>query len=236
MIGEWFTPRHRPVSMEFREGTNDWNTLASIFTSDEYGLADTYLSGVALDIGAYLGGVAIALVLDNPDLRVIAIEPVPDNARLTRANIERNGLGERIVLLEAGAAGPGQRTTSVAWDWHGAPTESEGIQAMLREHRFVGGSTLALDHPGATHTDIRVKAYSIAQLLRFAGVERFSYAKIDCEGCEVPFLTGDTDRIDVIVGEYHTPYITAAGIKALLPSHDVYAEEPGPAPFRAVLR
>lgn len=236
MIGDWLTPRGTPVAMEFREGTNDWNTLSSIFTNDEYELGLLHLDGVALDIGAYLGGVAVALAVDNPDLRVLAVEPVPDNARLTRANVARNGLAGRVLVIEGAADAPGTATSMVAWDWFGAPAESEGVQASIREHRFVGGSTLALDNPGRPHTDISVEAFSIARLAKIAGVERFCFCKIDCEGCEVPFLSEGAELVDLIVGEYHKPYIDPTGLRAMLPAHIVTAQEPGPGPFRAVLR
>src|SRR5881396_102281 len=114
MIGEWVTPRGAPVSMEFRDGTNDWNTLSIIFTNDEYGLRDLRLDGIALDVGAYLGGVAIALALDNPGLRVIAIEPVPDNGDLIERNITRNSVQDRVTLIR-GAVGRGGESTDVRY-------------------------------------------------------------------------------------------------------------------------
>jgi FkbM family methyltransferase len=237
MIGEWVTPRGAQVSMEFREDTTDWNTLSSIFTSDEYGLAELHLRGVALDVGAHLGAAAIALALDNPDLRVIAIEPVPDNARLLRANVARNGLMGRIVVIEAAASSRGATSEGVAWDWFGGDAESEGVQASIRAHRYIGGSTLALENPARPHTDIEVDAVSIAALLDLAGVERFSFVKIDCEGCEAKFLADDADKVDLIVGEFHPPYIDSAGIRALLPDHDVTVDRViGPGAFTAVIR
>src|SRR5690349_6287046 len=92
--------------MTIRDGSNDYNTLNACMTEDEYHLADFHGSGWAVDVGGYLGGVAISLALDNPELRVLVIEPVPDNIRLIRENIERNDLTERVTLIE-GAVGDG---------------------------------------------------------------------------------------------------------------------------------
>ena len=79
-LGPWTTPHGHPASFYYRAETNDWNTISSTMAPhDEYAIPSG-LSGVAVDLGAYLGSVAIGLALDNPDLRVIAVEPVPPNA------------------------------------------------------------------------------------------------------------------------------------------------------------
>src|SRR3972149_4108838 len=104
-VGEFRTPRGAPVVMHYRQGTNDWNTLNASMTEDEYGLRGEHLSGLVLDIGAYLGSVAIAMALDNPYSRVLAVEPGPDNARLARLNVARNSVQDRVVILHAAAGG-----------------------------------------------------------------------------------------------------------------------------------
>ncbi len=69
--------------MHYRTNTNDWNTIYASMVEDEYRIKDFYpLSGVALDIGAYVGSVGIALAIDNPSLHVICVEPVPGNIEL----------------------------------------------------------------------------------------------------------------------------------------------------------
>src|SRR3990167_4276023 len=100
------TPRGRPVTMWVRDGTNDWNTLASCLNEDEYGLRDLHLDGEALDIGAYTGGVTVALAVDNPNLHVTAIEPVPGNVYLLFRNLEATDLSERVTVYQP-AAGDG---------------------------------------------------------------------------------------------------------------------------------
>src|SRR5256885_2059950 len=84
----WTTPRGNGLSITYREGTSDWNTISSCLTHDEYGLRDLHVSGLALDIGAHVGAVTLALLADNADLRVIALEPVPDNVDLLKRNVE----------------------------------------------------------------------------------------------------------------------------------------------------
>lgn len=97
------------------------------------------LGGLVADVGANIGVYACAGGARMPSGRLIAFEPVPENLGHLRANIERNGLGERVevagtaVGAEAGSlelhlsaeqsgkhsadvrnAGPGGRSVTVA--------------------------------------------------------------------------------------------------------------------------
>lgn len=242
------SPRGQPLTFEYRPnyedgGTliqcTDWNTVSSITRHDEYELASLHLSGWALDIGAHIGGCAISLAVDNPDLQVIAVEPVPGNVALLKRNVEHNGLAGRVIVLEAAAASPGQTTETVAWNWQGQDDESEEYRSSIRGHRYIGGSTLAYARPDRPHDEAAAPAVSIGSLLGLIGAERFAFVKIDCEGCEAKFLDDPlVARVDRIHGEYHPSYLTGEGVKALLAvTHDVtFGPPPGPGPFRAVRR
>ena len=64
---EWHrSPHGHPLGFWIRTGTNDHNTVNASATEDEYHLRDLPpLSGWALDIGGYLGSVAIGLAADH---------------------------------------------------------------------------------------------------------------------------------------------------------------------------
>ena len=209
----WTTPGGNPARFTFRyrPETTDWNSISSILTHDEYDIRGLALEGWAVDVGSHVGSMAIALALDNPDLRVIAIEPVPDNVRLVRLNVEQNGLADRVVVLAGGAGGPEMDTTRVAWNW------DDGPGGTNTGHRFIGGSHLALANPSVAHEEIEVPSWSIHELLWYVKASRFAFLKIDCEGCEATFLTDPAiSQIDRIVGEYHPPYINPATLHLLL--------------------
>lgn len=225
-IGTWRTPMGKEARFVFREGTSDWNTIQSCTTEDEYGLRGLSLSGVALDIGAHVGGVAIALALDHPRLRVIAVEPVPDNARLLRANVALNDVAHRVRVIEAAAGGPDDEWIDIGWGYRGSD--------VATHHAFIGNATLTA---GADHETTRCYARSLQSLVGTYGSE-ISFAKIDCEGCEARFLA--TPFVDAVAewrGEWHPPHIDEAGIHALLDAtHEVTTWGPGPGGFRAVRR
>ncbi len=226
---EFKTPQGRPVTMTYREDTNDYNTLNACMTEDEYDLRERRVTGTALDIGAYLGGVAIGLALDNPDLRVIAVEGVPQNAELTRQNVAANGLADRVTVIE-GAAG-GRKPVEMRFGYRGT--------ASLEHHAFVGNSSLAYDDDTIEHDSLTYdKPYTLSSLVKMAGGS-IDLLKIDCEGCEYAFLADPAlAQVGTILGEWHPIRgNTRATVLALLgDTHSVTFMEPvdGPSGFVAV--
>lgn len=226
----YYSPRGVPLTIWIRSDSNDHNTANASATEDEYHLRERYVSGLALDVGGYLGTVAISLVVDNPDLRVICVEPVPDNAALIRRNCEANGVADRVTVVEGLAGKSGTGTIRYAF---------QGNETNLH-HAFVGNSTLAV--PEAEHTALVVPSYSLADLV---GDEPVGLLKIDCEGGEYAFFDGaDLSNVQTIVGERHPNppeggHRTREDFTALLSAtHDVTytGPEAGPEGFTAERR
>jgi FkbM family methyltransferase len=232
-VAEFRTPRGRPALMTIRDGTNDWNTLNACMTEDEYNLRSFNGNGWALDIGGYLGGVGIGLALDNPGLRVLIVEPVPDNIRLIKDNIARNGVGDRVELIE-GAIGDGGPVEV----WHGY----QGT-VTAEHHRFVGNSSLAYDHGGELQHDTTTypESLTFVDLCVLHCDGPIELLKIDCEGGEWAFLDDpDIGAAKVILGEAHAVRgHRGDDIVALLSAtHDVTisGDGAGTCEFRAVAK
>lgn len=170
---------------------------------DEYGIGQRPITGVFWDIGAHIGAVAVAVLLDNPDARAVLVEPLKDNLNAIEANLAENGLTDRATVL-AGAVG----TSRIGWDW-----------ATDRTNRYIGN----LSHQVRNRT-MRVRRYSIADLLEYGTPE---LVKIDCEGGEYGFLDDpDVALLGEIVGEYHG---SQAKLLSLLgATHDVEIPEDVP--------
>jgi FkbM family methyltransferase len=216
------TPGGHPAHFLFRPDTTDWNTLASITTHDEYGLPSG-LTGWAADIGAHIGGATIALCLDNPDLNVIALEPLPENLEMIRANVAENGIGARVAVVE-GLIG----TDEVLYGWTGNDSQ--------RAHRYIGNMTGESSGPQSV---ARPRRYTLADLLDLAGGS-LEFVKTDCEGGEWDFLT-DPRMADVrvIAGEWHgIDGHDASDVVAILgATHDVTTDTGvGGGGFRATRR
>lgn len=197
----FLTPRGRAVNVLLRGETNDWNTASSTLgTNDEYGLRDLLITGDVLDIGGYLGTVGIAIAIDNPDARVVIVEPVPENADLCEQNAEANGVSDRVTVFR-GAIGPrGVSTSEIRFRYVG--------DENLEHHAFVGNSSLAYPDAGTVqHEALQVETLGLQALLDRFGMKEPAFVKIDCEGGEWPFLETATlaslRRLPLIVGEAH---------------------------------
>ena len=220
--GTFRTPRGAEVSLSYRADSSDYNTIRSCLDEDEYRLADLNLTGTALDVGAHIGGATIALAVDNPALHVVAVEAVPPNVDLLRQNVERNGLSERVTVIHA-AAGKGA-TASINWGFTGSETATH--------HAFIGNSLLP-DREKSPHDQAEIPVRTLASLAEQFGP--FSFAKVDCEGCEYPFLTGSgLEQVALIRGEFHATPTRLA--RQLVATHDVTHDDQTPGAFEAVRR
>lgn len=225
------TPHGREASFLCRQGTSDLATVGASnrlwgILVDEY-LIPEGLTGWALDVGAHIGSVTVPLLMDNPELRCIAIEAVPDNAQLLIENLARNKVDDRCTVINA-AAWSGKGTIDVEYGYTGSE--------VAETHAYIGSVTPWLDNPGASVT-ATVPIITLAEVLKQTG--DIVWAKSDCEGCEHRFFTGaGMKRIGTLVGEWHhrdgSPESFA---ERLSRTHDVtWSEGIGGGPFRAVRR
>ena len=214
------TPHDNWVAFDVRDDTSDWNTCNAITkVGDEYAMP-AGLTGWAIDVGAHIGAWTITALIDNPGLRVVAVEALPENVELIERNLERNGVRERAIVLNAGAS-DSQALVPVRY-------------STDEHHRFIGsagGEGVELRLPGVTLSDV-------LRIIEAGGGDRVALLKIDCEGCEYQFLSSpDIERVERIVGEVHHGSQRLRDI--LGPTHDLLFPEldrnPDFGPFEARL-
>ena len=188
------------------------------------------MSGLALDIGGHIGTITVALAIDNPDLRVIVVEPIPENLALIRLNCEANGIAERVTIVSGLAGRGGQGLIRYAF----------GGDETALHHAFIGNSSFAV--PDGRHQAMRTHSWTLDELI---GDRDVILAKIDCEGGEYQFLAAcDPTRVLEWIGERHPnpmeggPAKTRQDLLDLMPGFDVTftGPEAGPEGFVAVRR
>lgn len=222
------TPHSNPVHYWIRPDTSDWNTCNAINGQhDEYHIPEG-LTGYAVDVGAHIGACAVALAIDNPGLHVFAIEALPENVDLIRQNVELNGLQERVTVIHGGATTALDDVVRVGYGDVADPT---GI------HEFIGNAWAPEDSrfaevPGVSLEDV---------LAMIPDGEDIAWMKIDCEGCELPFLTSfHLGRIRHIEGEVHPQAGGQQMRDLLMDTHDVsfpgWKANPDFGPFVATRR
>ncbi len=189
-VRDFATPAGRTAQMVLRTGTNDYNTIASCMASDEYQLASLPSPGVAVDVGAYTGGVAVALGMMG--WRVFAVEALSENVALLRENVAANDVGGLVTVLHNAAAKAGRKSANVQWNF----TEGESG----RHHRFVGNAQLPREQGGETE---KVPTVTLSALVEMAG-GHIDFLKADCEGCEYGLFDSPAIKdVSLIHGEYH---------------------------------
>ena len=211
------TPHGRPVLFMVRDqrdangqgfSTSDWNTVnASAAPHDEYGIPSG-LTGWVLDVGAHIGSVVVMLLVDNPDARAVAIEALPENVQLLHENLRLNGVEDRCLVLMAAASD----SAAPVRIGYGDVADPTGI------HEYIGNSSAP---PGSREIVMPGVTLRGAMLQRgVAQDEPFEWVKIDCEGCEYPFLSSPhASAMRWVTGEYHFGYERVEHV--LSATHDV---------------
>ena len=171
-----FTYHGRPLSVQADAGTPLYETIAELVDRDAYQLEripwPDNRAFTVIDIGANIG-VSALLFAQHAGARVIAVEPVPDNARRLRENLTRNQVASVTVLEAAVAAARGAASFEV------------------NPRATVGGRLAAAEAPGPritvptlTWQDLRAQAGDTAPFL----------VKMDCEGGEYAILDSMSDE------------------------------------------
>jgi len=224
------TPGGRSVLVFIREGTNDHNTAFASLDEDEYHLAPLPITGHAIDVGGYLGTVALGLLVDHPDLRVTIVEPIPENLALIRLNLESNGVAGRATIVD-GAIGASAGTLRIHYGFSG--------DEMREHHAFVGNISLIEGigpdscPEGLPHRHVDAPIVTFSELVR----PETSFVKIDCEGGEwAAFRDPAIRSVPRIHGEIHpTDGHVRDDLLAFLPDHRVtFAGTAMPTEFQAV--
>jgi FkbM family methyltransferase len=231
------TPKGNTVRFWTRPDVNDEALVVGILGGDEYRLAELPddLEGVALDIGAHVGTVGITLAVDHPRLRVVMVEPIPDNVELIRKSIDLNGVGDRCTVVEA-MAGYGQGTATCRY----AYKSLEGFedQGFVTQNAYVGNIWRLTDDEKVDSEVAEVPIVSTLDLFSDPGTDGpYVLVKTDCEGCEWEFLRGALPgMMPLIIGEWHDGPIEK--MQALLKGYDVTVLDDygGSGIFRAVAK
>lgn len=166
-------------------------------------------NNLVVDIGANLGAFSISAFLANPQLRILALEPVPTTFLFLKWNLQSNGI-HSLTEEEFRAGHPGvlalQR--AVTKDGRDVNVEYSPSQTMNAITEASASSQAIPDAYDVKRKDaVRTSVHSLV-LPSFVGDDPVSFMKIDCEGCEhevVPgwFDNGFLKKVDMLSGEVH---------------------------------
>ena len=130
---------------------------------------------IAVDVGAYVGVVSIYLAKKWPGIRVIAVEPVPENVARLQFNVDANGVVDWVTIVNKAITGDGQPVT--LWG-------------------HVGGNLVLSEFNTAQGIRRVAESITLPELFKVYNVEQCKLLKMDCEGSEHEILFAHDDILD----------------------------------------
>jgi len=142
---------------------------------------------VVIDAGACEGMFSIMLSKLFPEIRIIALEPVPTTYYTLCQNLNLNHC-QNIEAFCLGLGGKDQKKV-----------------VMIVAKTFAGGSTSLCNFNPEDHYQVDVGLISLDAAFELYGIERCRLLKMDIEGMEYEVLYPTTvlPRVDYFVGEFH---------------------------------
>lgn len=176
-----------PYTFVARKRSMDSVILMESIILHEY---DRYLPSlsqgdVVIDIGTHIGDFSIPVAKKHPEIRVISVEPHPENHTLLLENIRRNS----VTNIKPNRVAVGR---------------SSGTIKLSEDPANTGGNSVVRN---AGNVSITVPCVTLEELFTNNRIKRCRFLKIDCEGAEYDIIDAAPKSllasIDTIVMEYH---------------------------------
>lgn len=193
MFRRWIRSRFIPIVVKFRDGpslryplTAYLNNSDDFFNSyfdyyfkcfeDHFGYPLKFEQGdFVIDIGAHIGTFCVPLAHAQP-VHIVAVEPSRVNARYLRSNVEKNGLSDRVQVIQKAVSADLHQAEFMEGD---ASTRGTLNAAMVR-------------HPGRPADHYVVEVVSLPEIMDMAPHpsrgSKIRLLKMDCEGAEYEIL------------------------------------------------
>ncbi len=182
--------KHGPRRIALRPLDTDFYTFQEVVLRDGYGvqrLAEPL--GTVVDIGANIGFFTLCAAPFAD--RVVCVEPVEENLRIARRNIELADLTDKVAFHQCAIAGQSGSVRLFLSAWN------HGGHSICSEHAIRWGQTRHVDVPAIT----------LADLFERGNIQHCSLLKCDVEGAEFGILAGAPREllagVDRIVMEVH---------------------------------
>lgn len=162
-----------------RPGTKDAHTIINNIIREEYGqVAPRKEPEWMIDAGAYIGDTTAYFLSKFSKLKVIALEPNPENYEMARQNLAP--YGNRAIILR------------------------KGLYSSEQVQYFSGAGTGS----AISGSGFEINCTTLASLMQCYSIPRFDILKMDIEGAEEPIFQCNPEqwlsRTDLIIIEIHS--------------------------------
>lgn len=185
--------RHGPT-IQTPGGDRSWRTAVECFGHDCYRLATADLppAPTVLDIGANIGGFALAVLAARPQAQVDAYEPSPAALAALRANIAANDAQAHVTVHHSAVTGPSEPDTV----WLNEPVGDLCTSSVLDQG----------DTAGVSAHRVEVPALPLSAILSSSAGD-IDLVKMDVEGAEYGIVEETPvellSKVRRMVVEYH---------------------------------
>jgi FkbM family methyltransferase len=136
---------------------------------------------VVVDIGANVGFFSFMMAAKRKNARIYAYEPMADNLKLFRSNLDRNrGRDDRMQVEQKAVTGKKVDSVKMFFD----DVHSNTVISSIYED-FSKDNTKATEVP----------AISLEEIIATNGLKSIDVLKLDCEGSEYPILYDSPESV-----------------------------------------
>jgi len=162
----------------------DLGHLHGIFVEEEYSFtADPAASFNILDIGANAGYFSLYAAQKFPNAKIYAFEPFAETYACLEENMKLNNF-KNINAFQYAVSDKSGPADFYSVEW-------AGCNSLIKD-KFEEGY----------YKTSKVSCISFAEIFRVTGVDKFDFAKVDCEGSEYPMLLNSPDEVIKKISEY----------------------------------
>ncbi len=190
----------------FSIGNNTWqvnlrdevdeSVFNEIFKIKEYRVADEVIKNAKypiVDVGAHAGFFSMYARALNEKVKILAIEPEPNNLEVFKKHLKINKISGVEVLSGALARESGARHLLVAEDSHNHALAEQEFNVILNDAK--------------DSSRIKIKAFSFADFCKKNKIKKISLIKFDIEGGEYEVFEGMSEKdlsvVNYVILEYH---------------------------------
>ncbi|NCI45448.1 FkbM family methyltransferase [Sediminibacterium soli] len=187
----------RGVPIQFDVPPRFYEVFREVFMEDFYKINDLVrhlpAKPTIVDIGGNVGYFSTLIASKKADARIVAFEPMKENAAVFQSNLSLNkGLENRIQLHNAAITGNYNGTIRIFFD---VESENSVIASVMDDFSTLNTASR------------EVAALSVEEACKRYSINQIDLLKLDCEGSEYPILyemPGHVfDRIKTIAIESH---------------------------------
>jgi len=190
------------VTLTYRLNRGDVLTLREVWIDEVYRLPGLSTARSLLDLGANIGLASVWFARRYGCDRLVAVEPLPENAVLLRHNLHQNGIAASVMECAVGA-GEGEEFLAVSREPNSGRLAREGL---------------------------RVRTVSMSSVVEALGARGIAdIVKIDIEGAEEALFNGNLDwlaGVRAVIAEIHVPPVDADKVVAAMEAAGLRATSP----------